>query len=249
MHTVPPDLVSGFDTIIHLSGESVAGRWTEAKKKRIRDSRVASTQNLSNALAKAATPPKTFICASAIGYYGNRGEEILNEESPSGTSFLAEVCREWEAATEVAAHAGIRSVNLRIGLVLSPNGGALKQMLWPFRLGLGGKIGSGRQWWSWIHIEDLVCAVHHILQNESLKGSVNMTAPNPATSAEFTKILAEVLKRPAIFPVPAFAARLAFGEFADEGLLASARVMPRKLMESGFEFRNQELQPALKDFF
>ncbi len=249
MHTVPPDLVSGFDTIIHLSGESVAGRWTEAKKKRIRDSRVASTQNLSNALAKAATPPKTFICASAIGYYGNRGEEILNEESPSGTSFLAEVCREWEAATEVAAHAGIRSVNLRIGLVLSPNGGALKQMLLPFRLGLGGKIGSGRQWWSWIHIEDLVCAVHHILQNESLKGSVNMTAPNPATSAEFTKILAEVLKRPAIFPVPAFAARLAFGEFADEGLLASARVMPRKLMESGFEFRNQELQPALKDFF
>ncbi len=248
MHVVPPDLVSSFDTIIHLSGESVAGRWTAKKKKRIRDSRVVSTQSLSTALATAATPPKTFICASAIGYYGSRGDEILNEESPSGTGFLAEVCREWEAATEAAAHAGIRAVNLRIGLVLSPNGGALKQMLWPFRLGLGGKVGSGRQWWSWIHIEDLVFAVHHILQNKFLKGPVNMTAPSPVTNSEFTQILAGVLKRPAILPVSAFAARLAFGEFADEGLLASARVMPRMLMESGFEFRNQELQPALKDF-
>jgi len=221
---------------------------TAKKKKRIRDSRVVSTQSLSNALATAATPPKTFICASAIGYYGSRGDEILNEESPSGTGFLAEVCREWEAATEAAAHAGIRAVNLRIGLVLSPNGGALKQMLWPFRLGLGGKVGSGRQWWSWIHIEDLVFAVHHILQNNFLKGPVNMTAPSPVTNSEFTQILAGVLKRPAILSVSAFAARLAFGEFADEGLLASARVMPRMLMESGFEFRNQELQPALKDF-
>jgi uncharacterized protein (TIGR01777 family) len=249
MHAVPPDLVSGFDMIIHLSGESVAGRWTEAKKKRIRDSRVVSTQNLSNALAKAATPPKTFISASAIGYYGSRGEEILNEESPSGAGFLAEVCRQWETATEAVAHVGIRTVNLRIGLVLSPNGGALKQMLLPFRLGLGGRIGSGRQWWSWIHIADLVCAVHHILQKESLEGPVNMTAQRPVTNSEFTQILGGLLKRPAILPVPAFAARLAFGEFADEGLLASARVMPRMLMESGFEFRHPELQPALKNFF
>lgn len=247
MHAVPPDLVSGFDTIIHLSGESVAGRWTAKKKKRIRDSRIVSTQDLSNALTKAATPPKTFICASAIGYYGSRGDEILNEESPSGTGFLAEVCREWEAATEVAAHAGIRSVNLRIGLVLSPNGGALKQMLLPFRLGLGGKIGSGRQWWSWIHGEDLVCAVHHILQNESLKGPVNMTAPSPVTNSEFTQILAGMLKRPAILPVPVFAARLAFGEFAEEGLLASARVQPAKLITSGFNFTYNKVQDALKN--
>ncbi len=245
MHEVPPDLVSGFDTIIHLSGETVAGRWTAKKKTRIRDSRVVSTQNLSNGLAKTATPPKTFICASAIGYYGSRGDEILNEASPSGTGFLAAVCQEWEAATEAAAHAGIRSVNLRIGLVLSPNGGALKQMLLPFRLGLGGKIGSGLQWWSWIHIEDLVCALHHVLQNESLKGPVNMTSPSPVTNSEFAQILAGVLKRPAMLRVPAFAARLALGELAEEGLLASARVKPKRLIENGFEFRYPRLERAL----
>ncbi len=247
MRAIPPELVSGFDVVVHLSGERVAGRWTKAKKKRIRESRVVSTQNLSDALAKAEKPPTTFICASAIGYYGSRGDEILNEGSPSGAGFLAEVCREWESATAQAADTGIRTVRLRIGIVLSRNGGALKQMLLPFRLGLGGQIGSGHQWWSWIHIRDLVSAVHHILWHQALKGPVNMAAPNPATNAEFTKTLAGVMRRPAVLPIPAFAARLAFGELADEGLLASARVVPEKLIENGFEFRYPELRSALRD--
>ena len=246
MQAVPPALVSGFDGVIHLSGESVAGRWTSAKKRRIRDSRVVSTQNLSQALASAEKKPSVFLCASAIGYYGNCGEEILTEELPSGTGFLAEVSREWEAATKPASDAGIRTVNLRIGIVLSRNGGALKPMLLPFRFGLGGRIGSGRQWWSWIHIDDLISAVWNILQTQSA-GPVNMTAPNPATNAEFTRILAHALHRPARLPVPAFAARLAFGEFADEGLLSSARVEPKKLLASGFTFQFPTLSEALAD--
>jgi uncharacterized protein (TIGR01777 family) len=244
---VPPQLVSGFDLVIHLSGESVAGYWTESKKRRIRDSRVVSTRNLATALAKAEKPPRTFLCASAIGYYGNRGEEILNEGSPSGQGFLAEVSREWEAATSPAVQAGIRVVNLRIGVVLSRDGGALKQMLLPFRLGVGGRIGSGRQWFSWIHIDDLVAAVLHILQTPDLEGPVNMVSPNPVTNAEFTKALAMAVRRPAILPVPGFVLRLAFGEFAEEGLLASARVLPRKLEEIGFVFRHPELAAALQD--
>jgi len=247
MHAIPAELVSGFDVVLHLSGESVAGRWTEAKKKRIRESRVVSTQNLSNALANTKKAPTTFICASAIGYYGSRGDEILNEATPSGGGFLAEVCCAWESATAQAADAGIRTVSLRIGIVLSRSGGALKQMLLPFRLGLGGKIGSGQQWWSWIHIHDLVAAVHHLLQHDVLRGAVNMTAPNPVPNAEFTKTLAGVLRRPAVLPIPAFAARLAFGELADEGLLASARVVPEKLIDNGFEFKYSELGSALPD--
>ena len=233
---IHPQLISGFDAIIHLSGESVAGRWTEAKKRSIRDSRVVSTKNLAQALAQTEQPPQTFICASAIGYYGNRGDEVLNEESGSGNGFLPEVCRDWEAATEPAASAGIRTVNLRTGIVLSRKGGALKSMLLPFRLGLGGRIGNGQQWWSWIHIADFVAAVDHILKNESVTGPVNIVSPAPVTNADFTKILAGVLKRPAILPIPAFAAKLAFGEFADEGLLASARVQPQKLTRTGFSF-------------
>jgi len=247
MHAIPPELVSGFDAVIHLTGESVAGRWTAVKKVRIRNSRVLSTTNLSNALAKSESPPKVFLCASAIGYYGNRGDEILTEESPSGAGFLPEVCREWEAATEPAAKADIRTVNLRTGIVLSRSGGALKQMLLPFRLGLGGRIGSGRQWWSWIHIEDFIAAVHHTLQNESVKGPVNMVSPGPVTNAEFTKTLARVLRRPAILPVPAFAARLALGQLADEALLAGARVEPKKLVESGFDFKFPDLGSALEN--
>jgi uncharacterized protein len=261
MQPIAPELVSGFDAVIHLSGESVTGRWTEAKKNRIRQSRVASTQYLSQALANAEPRPSTFICASAIGYYGNRGDETLTEESPSGDGFLPEVCREWEAATKTANDAGIRTVNLRIGLVLSHEGGALKPMLFPFRLGLGGRIGNGRQWWSWIHITDLISAVHHILQNASnsnverqasppgqpISGPINMTSPNPVTNADFTRTLAGVLKRPAILPVPGFAARLAFGELADEGILASARVVPRKLLDSGFQFKYTDLIGALND--
>jgi hypothetical protein len=246
MQDVPPNLASGFDAVIHLSGESVTGRWTSAKKRRIRDSRVVSTRNLSQALASAEKKPTVFLCASAIGYYGNRGEEVLTEDSPSGTGFLAEVSREWEAATKPASDAGIRTVNLRIGIVLSRNGGALKPMLLPFRLGLGGRIGSGRQWWSWIHIDDLISAIWQILKTDAVSGPVNMTAPNPATNAEFTRTLATALHRPAILPIPAFAARLAFGELADEGLLSSARVKPKKLLASGFTFRFPNLGDALK---
>ena len=247
MAPMSPGLVSGFDAVIHLSGESVAGRWTAAKKRRIRDSRVVSTRNLSQAVASAEKKPAVFLCASAIGYYGDRGEEILTEESPSGTGFLAEVSREWEAATKPGSDAGIRTVNLRIGIVLSRNGGALKPMLLPFRLGLGGRISSGQQWWSWIHIDDLVSAVWHILRTESVDGAVDITAPNPATNAEFTRTLATALHRPAMLPIPAAAAKLAFGELADEGLLSSAKIVPKKLLASGFEFQFPALSEALAD--
>jgi uncharacterized protein len=247
LREIPPQLVSGFDVVVHLSGESISGRWTEAKKRRIRDSRIVSTQNLSQALASAEKRPRVLICASAIGYYGNRGDEVLTEDSRSGSGFLAEVSREWESVAAPAANAGIRTVNLRIGIVLSRNGGALKQMLLPFRLGLGGRVGNGRQWWSWIHIDDFVAAVQEIADNLSLNGPVNMTAPNPVTSADFTNTLAKTLKRSAVLPLPAFAAKLAFGEFAEEGLLASARVEPKNLLESGFRFRYSELAGALSE--
>jgi uncharacterized protein (TIGR01777 family) len=247
MLPITPELVSGFDAVIHLSGESITGRWTGAKKTRIRDSRVVSTKNLSEALAKANSPPKTFLCASATGYYGSRGDEVLTEESAPGTGFLPEVCKEWESATAPATNAGIRTVNLRTGLVLSKNGGPLKEMLLPFRLGLGGKIGSGRQWWSWIHIEDWIAAAHHILQNESVRGPVNMVSPNPETNAEFTRTLAKALKRAAIFSVPVFAARLALGELADEALLASARVQPKALLDGRFGFNFPQLGSALQN--
>lgn len=246
MREVSPALVSGFDAVVHLSGESVAGRWTEEKKRKIRESRVVSTRNLAWAIAKAEQPPRTLVCASAIGYYGNRGDEILTEDSAPGAGFLPDVCREWEAASHVGI-AGVRVVNLRFGIVLSKTGGALKEMLRPFRLGLGGRVGNGRQWWSWIHIDDVVSAVMEILRAESLRGAVNMTAPNPVKNAGFTRVLAAVMKRPAIFAVPGFAAKLAFGEFAEEGILANARVMPKKLEESGFQFRYVELGPALQE--
>ena len=247
MQVIPPQLVSGFEVCLHLSGETVAGRWTEGKKRSIRDSRVVSTRNLAIALTQADKPPQTFLCASAIGYYGNRGDELLTEDSPSGRGFLAELSREWEASTQPPAQAGIRVANLRIGIVLSRNGGALKQMLLPFRLGLGGRIGDGRQWFSWIHIEDLVAAVLHVMAHSELNGAVNMVSPNPVTHTDFTKSLANAVRRPAIFPVPAFALRLAFGEFAEEGLLASARVVPRKLIENTFMFRYPELASALQE--
>jgi uncharacterized protein (TIGR01777 family) len=246
-HSVPPNLVSGFDAVIHLSGEPITGRWTAARKARIRDSRVVSTKNLSEALAKANTPPKTFLCASATGYYGSRGDEVLTEDSAPGTGFLPEVCQEWESVADPATNAGIRTANLRTGLVLSRNGGPLKEMLLPFRLGLGGKIGSGRQWWSWIHIEDWVSAAHHILQNDSVRGPVNTVSAGPVTNADFTKTLAKALKLPAIFPIPAFAARLALGQLADEALLASARVEPKALLDSRFGFKFPQLGSALEN--
>jgi hypothetical protein len=255
-----PAAVSGFDAVIHLAGESVVGRWTEEKKKAIRESRVQGTRNLAAALAQSEAKPRVFVCASAVGFYGDRGEEVLREESPSGQGFLPEVCREWEDASRLAAEAGIRTVNIRIGLVLSAKGGALAKMLMPFKLGLGGRIGSGRQWWSWIHVDDIVGGIHHAIRTESLvspmtgpmnglvNGPVNLVAPNPVRNAEFTKVLASVLGRPAFLPVPEFALRLAFGDqAAEEMLLASQRVEPEKLRGSGYRFRFHELRAALEN--
>jgi uncharacterized protein (TIGR01777 family) len=236
-----PESVTGFDAVIHLAGETVVGRWTATKKARIRDSRVLGTRHLAQALAQAALRPSVLITASAVGYYGDRGDEILREDSPPGQGFLPEVCREWEAATQVAAAAGIRTAQVRIGLVLSPVGGALQKMLTPFKLGLGGNMGNGHQWWSWIDVQDLVGAIHHILENDRLKGPVNAVAPNPVTNAEFTKTLARVLSRPAIFPMPAF------GQMADELLLASQRVEPGKLVASGYVFQSSDLRAMLEN--
>jgi len=238
--------LEGLDAVVHLAGERITGRWTAAKKARIRSSRVQGTRLLAEALAGLKQPPKTLVCASAIGYYGNRGDEVLREDSPSGAGFLAEVCREWEAAARPAAEKGIRVVQLRIGVVLSPAGGALARMRTPFKLGLGGRIGNGKQYMSWIAIEDLTGAIHHALTNESLRGPVNAVAPRSVTNLEFTKTLGRVLGRPTLFPLPAFAARLAFGEMADELLLASTRVEPTKLVSSGYRFRAPELEGALR---
>jgi len=240
-------LPSAFDVVIHLAGESVVGRWTAAKKARIRDSRVLGTRTLAEAVARMETKPRVMVAASAIGFYGDRGDEVLNEESASGTGFLAEVCREWEAASEPAERAAVRVVHIRIGVVLSKHGGALGQMLLPFRMGLGGKLGSGRQSMSWIHVDDIVGAVQHILNNETIRGPVNLVGPNPATNAEFTAALGKALSRPAIFSVPAFALRLALGQMADEALLASPRVLPKRLLASGYEFRFRELGAALEN--
>jgi uncharacterized protein (TIGR01777 family) len=241
-----PQSVSGFDAVIHLAGESIASRWTESKKRAIRDSRVVGTRHLAEALARVASPPRVLISASAIGFYGDRDDEILREDSASGGSgFLPEVCREWEAAAEPAVNAGIRTVFLRTGIVLSAEGGALKQMLPPFRMGLGGRIGSGRQWMSWIDLHDEIGAIRHILTNESLRGPVNSVSPNPVTNAEFTKTLASVLSRPAIFPMPAFAARLVFGQMGHELLLSSQRVEPDGLLASGYAFQKPDLRNAL----
>ena len=245
--TVDSAGLEGVDAVVHLAGESIAaGRWTTEKKGRIRDSRVKGTRLLCESLARLAQPPQAIVCASAIGYYGDRGEERLREESPAGLGFLAEVCREWETAAEPARQRGIRVVHLRIGVVLSPAGGALAQMLFPFRMGLGGRLGSGKQYLSWIAIDDLVSVILHVLTTTTLQGPVNAVAPNPVTNLEFTRTLGRVLARPTIFPMPAVAARLAFGEMADELLLASARVEPTRLVATGYQFRHPELEGALR---
>src|SRR5580700_4281715 len=243
---IDPELVSGFDAVIHLAGESIFGRWTDAKKQKIRESRVAGTLNLASALARAEEKPKVFICGSAIGYYGNRGDEALREESAPGSGFLAEVCQEWEEATTPAVQADIRTAHLRTGIVLSPKGGALAAMLLPFKVGLGGRTGDGRQWMSWIDVRDMVGAIHHILKNDLLQGPVNVVAPKPVRNAEFAQTLAGVLSRPAIFPMPAFAAKLMFGEMGEELLLGSQQVEPGKLIASGYPFRYRELRAALE---
>jgi uncharacterized protein len=245
--SLAPKSVSGFDAVIHLAGESIVGRWTDAKKQRVRESRVQGTRNLAEALAAAPQAPRVFISASAIGYYGDRGEETLREESSSGSGFLPEVCREWEAAAEPATKAGIRTAQMRFGVVLSASGGALRKMLPPFRMGVGGNIGSGRQWMSWIDIDDVVGAIQQAMKRDTLHGPANVVGPNPVRNAEFTKTLASVLSRPAIFPMPAFAARLVFGQMADELLLASQRVEPAKLLSTGYVFQKPELRSALEN--
>ncbi len=244
---ISPESVSGFDAVIHLAGESIVGRWTEAKKKAIRDSRVLGTRNLALALAQVKDKPHVFVSSSAIGYYGDRGNEVLNEQSAPGTGFLADVCREWEAATRAASDAGIRTVQIRTGVVLSPKGGALGKMLTPFKMGVGGKVGSGRQWMSWIDVQDMVSAIHHILKTDLVQGPVNMVAPRPVTNAEFTRTLARVLSRPAIFPMPTFAVKLAFGEMGETVLLGSQRVEPARLVASGYPFRFVDLLASLKN--
>jgi uncharacterized protein (TIGR01777 family) len=240
--------LEGLDAVVHLAGENIAsGRWNAARKAAIRDSRVNGTRLLCEALAGLARPPKTLVCASAIGYYGDRGEELLTEESPPGAGFLTEVCREWEAASGPAARKGIRVVVLRIGVVLSPNGGALSRMLPLFRIGLGGVIGSGRQFVSWVALDDLPLILLHAFQCGDLSGPVNAVAPHPVTNREFTEALGKALSRPTPLPVPAFALRLAVGgEMADALLLSSARVVPRRLEETGYRFRFPELGGALR---
>jgi uncharacterized protein len=237
--------LDGVEAAVHLSGESVSGRWTAEKKRRIRESRVESTRLLARALAAANPRPRVLVNASAIGVYGDRGDEALDERSDPGSGFLADVTRDWEAATEPASAAGVRVVLLRTGIVLTPAGGALARMLTPFRLGVGGRFGSGRQYMSWISLDDHLGAITHALGAEELAGPVNSTAPNPVRNRELVATLARVLRRPALVPAPGAALRLALGEFANE-LLSSARVIPRRLLEIGHDFRDPELEPALR---
>lgn len=240
--------LEGVDAVINLAGENIAdGRWSEAKKNKILESRVSSARLISQTLASMDNPPKILVNASATGFYGDRGDEELNETSASGTnSFIAKVCRDWESATLPAAQKGIRVVLLRIGVVLSAKGGALAKMITPFKIGLGGVIGSGNQYISWIAIDDLIEAIEYVLTHNDVSGPVNTVAPNSVSNKEFTKTLGEVLNRPTLLPLPAFAARLAFGEMADELLLASSKVIPRTLKTSGFNFNFPSLESALK---
>ena len=241
--------LEALDALVHLAGEPVGKRWTATRKPAIRASRVEGTKTLVTALGAASIRPARLLAASAVGYYGARGDEQLDEGAPSGNDFLAGVCREWEDAAAPARHLGIETASLRIGVVLSPKGGALATMLPPFRMGVGGRVGSGRQWMPWIHLDDVTAAMVHLLEASpgSLEPVYNLTAPNPATNAEFTKALGAALRRPTLFPAPGFAMRLAFGEMADALLLSGQRVVPRRLVASGFEFRHPEIGPALMD--
>jgi uncharacterized protein len=243
---IEKDDLEGFDAIVHLAGESIVGRWTPQKKARILESRTKGTRLLCESLARLRSRPMVLISASAVGYYGEGGDKVLNETSPAGSLFLSRVAEAWEEATKPLSRRGIRVVNLRIGFVLSRNGGGLAAMLRPFKLGIGGRVGSGRQYLSWIALDDLVRAISHAMLTDTLRGPVNAVAPHPVTNREFTKALGHVLGRPTILPLPAFAARIVLGEMANELLLASARIMPNQLLASGFEFQFPELEGALR---
>jgi len=238
---------SGIDAVIHLAGESIAeGRWNTEKKKRIENSRVEGTRLLAQQISESSHQPKVFISASAIGYYGNRGSMELDETSQPGSDFLSTVCRKWESSAKAVEQAGIRTALIRTGIVLSEKGGALKKMLPPFKMGAGGILGNGNQYMSWIALDDMISAIMYIMEKSSLFGPVNLVAPHPKTNKDFTKTLGKVIKRPTIMPLPAFAARLLFGEMADALLLSSTRVVPKKLIDAGYSFEYPELQPALE---
>jgi len=231
--------------VVHLAGETVASKWNSEKKRRIRESRVLSTRSLVASFSKMETKPEVFVCASAIGYYGAGTDEAFTEESPVGSDFLAEVCQAWEAEAQSAEELGIRVVRIRIGLVLGANGGALQQMLPPFKMGVGGRLGSGNQWMSWVHIDDVVGIILYALENCEVVGALNATAPEPVRNTEFTKTLGHVLHRPTLFPVPSFALKLRFGEFTNF-LLMSQRVLPERTQAVGYEFRYTKIEPTLQ---
>ena len=239
--------LEALDAVVHLAGENLAsGKWTAEKKARIRDSRVEGTRLLCESLSQLTQPPKVLVCSSAIGFYGDRGDAIADEGAFSGSGFLAEVCHEWEDATVQASEAGIRVVNLRIGVVLSPAGGALARMLPPFKMGFGGKLGNGKQYISWIALDDAVKVIHHCITQDGMHGPLNAVTPNAVTNGEFTKILGRVLNRPTLFGMPAFMVRAVFGEMADEMLLSSTRVAPVRLEETAYSFHYPELEGALR---
>ncbi len=242
-----PSRLDTVETVVHLAGENIAaGRWTPAMKDRIRRSRIEGTRSLVKSIAASSHRPKTFVCASAIGFYGERGDTLLDENAVAGKGFLADVCREWEHEAEAAKDLGLRVVKVRIGVVLSPKGGALAKMLLPFKLGAGGIIGSGKQYWSWIGLHDLVRIIAFCIDHDSIQGAVNAVSPNPMTNYDFTKGVGRALHRPTLFPLPAFVAKLVLGEMANDLLLSSTRVTPKKLKEHGFEFHYPELAGCLE---
>ena len=239
--------LESLDAVIHLAGENVSGlRWTDEKKKAIRDSRVFGTRSMIETFDKLTAKPKAFISGSAIGFYGDRGDEVMSESSSAGKTYLSEVCKEWEAESRRAEDMGIRTVLLRTGIVLSKDGGALATMMTPFKLGVGGVVGSGKQWMSWISLDDAVGIINFVMENEGVRGAVNVVAPNPATNEEFTKTLGSVLYRPTFLPLPEFAVHMVFGEMGDALLLDSTRVVPKRLQDNGYEFRFTSLKAALE---
>ena len=240
--------LEGLDGVVHLAGEGIAGlRWTEEKKKAIRGSRVDGTRNLVNALAGLKQKPKVFIAGSALGFYGDRGDDVMTETSSPGDTFLAEVCREWETESRRAEDLGIRTVLLRTGIVLSKDGGALATMMTPFKFGVGGTIGSGKQWMSWISLDDVVGIINFAIENDNLRGAINVVGPNPVTNEEFTKTFGDVLYRPTFLPLPEFAVNLVFGEMGDALLIHSTRVEPKRLLDAGYEFKFKSLKSALEN--